>query len=318
MNDTEGALVGERYRLDQPIGRGRAGIVWLAFDTMLHRTVAAKRLLVQAGPGGADQAREATLREGQQAMRVVHANAIAVYDVFHDGGNDDVWLVMEYVPSRNMADFLSEHGQLTPEQAAYLGVQLGSALAAAHEIGVSHRVVEPRNVLLADDGGVKITDIGISDATPDPAFQAPEVAAGEPASPASDAFSLGATLFTAVEGTPPFGSDGTGPPSVPNRSGTLTGAVLKLLRADPELRPTMNDTIIALKAITRGQQAGFVPPTAPAMPTVPVMPRPPRVQPRAAQAPGTASRMARPKTLRWALVVLAALVVVAVGVAVVV
>ncbi|MEU3275549.1 serine/threonine-protein kinase [Saccharomonospora sp. NPDC006951] len=316
MNDTEGALVGERYRLDQPIGRGRAGIVWLAFDTMLHRTVAAKRLLIEAGPGGAEQAREAALREGQQAMRVVHANAIAVYDVFRDGG--DVWLVMEYVPSRNMADFLTEHGQLTPEQAAYLGVQLGSALAAAHEIGVSHRVVEPRNVLLADDGGVKITDIGISDATPDPAFQAPEVAAGKPASPASDAFSLGATLFAAVEGTPPFGSDGKGPPSVPNRSGTLTGAVLKLLRADPELRPTMNDTIIALKAITRGQQAGFVPPTAPAMPTVPVMPRPPRVQPRPETAPAGASRMAQPKTLRWALVVLVALVVVAVGVVVVI
>ncbi|WP_116041333.1 serine/threonine-protein kinase [Amycolatopsis palatopharyngis] len=268
---TEGTHVGGRYRLDQPIGRGRAGIVWLANDTRLHRTVAAKRLYVEPGldPARAEQARAVALQEGRDAIRVVHPNAISVLDALRDG--DDVWLVMEYVPSRNMADFLAEHGQLTPEQAAYLGIQLGSALAAAHAVGVPHRVLEPGNVLLADDGGVKITDIGISGGPPDPAYRAPEVTRGEPATAASDAFSLGATLFAAVEGAPPFGSDGTGDQAAPRRAGSLTGALLKLLRTDPGKRPTMADTVTALGAITQGRQQAFVPPTAPAMPTARAM-----------------------------------------------
>ncbi|MFC4001474.1 serine/threonine-protein kinase [Prauserella oleivorans] len=303
MKYAEGALVAGRYRLDQPIGRGRAGIVWLAFDTMLHRTVAAKRLYIDPELTGdaAEQARETALNQGRQAMRVQHANAITVYDVFREGA--DVWLVMEYVPSRNMADFLAEYGQLTPQQAAYLGVQLGSALAAAHAIGVAHRVVEPGNVLLADDGGVKLTDIGIAGPA-DPAYQAPEVAKGEPAMPSADAFSLGATLFTAVEGVPPFGEDGTAAPVVPQHTGTLTGALLKMLRDDPDLRPTMEDTVRALKAITKNQQGGFIPPTAPAMPTVPVLPRPPRVQPPPAPAPSALST----SPWRWVLIGLGLLV----------
>ncbi|PXY32264.1 serine/threonine-protein kinase [Prauserella muralis] len=318
MNDTEATLVGKRYRLDQPIGRGRAGIVWLAFDTMLHRTVAAKRAYLdpELSPDRAEQAREAALGEGRQATRVLHAGAITVFDAFRDG--DDVWLVMEYVPSRNMADFLAEHGQLTPEQAAYLGVQVGSALATAHAIGIVHRAVEPGNILLADDGGVKITDIGITGGTPDPAFQAPEVAKGEPATTASDAFSLGATLFTAVEGEPPFGPDGTGAPVVPSRLDQLSGAVLKMLRDDPDLRPTMADTVAALKAVSKGQQHGFVPPTAPAMPTVPLLPRPPRVPTRQEQEQARQAH-AGSSVRRWAvpagvvLLVLIVVLVVALG-----
>ncbi|SFB32189.1 Serine/threonine protein kinase [Amycolatopsis marina] len=274
---TEGTHVGGRYRLDQPIGRGHAGIVWLAYDTRLHRTVAAKRLYIapDLDPAQAEQRRAVALQEGRDAIRVVHPNAISVLDALREG--DDVWLVMEYVPSRNMADFLAEHGRLTPEQAAFLGGQLGSALAVAHSVGVPHRVLEPGNVLLADDGGVKITDIGISGSPPDPAYRAPEVARGEPATAASDAFSLGATLFAAVEGAPPFGSEGTGDQAAPTHAGPLTGALLKLLRSDPAKRPTMPDTVTALGAITQGRQQAFVPPTAPAMPTVRAM---------AAAAPG--------------------------------
>lgn len=290
MNDSEGALVGRRYRLDQPIGHGRAGIVWLAFDTMLHRTVAAKRLYLAADLAGAeaDRAREAALGEGRQATRVVHANAISVLDAFRDG--TDVWLVMEYVPSRNMADFLDEHGRLTPEQAAYLGIQVGSALASAHAIGVPHRVVEPGNILLADDGGVKITDIGIAGGPPDPAYQAPEVAKGAPATAAADAFSLGATLFAAVEGVPPFGEDGAEKLAEPHHAGPLAPAMVKLLREEADLRPTLSDTVRALKAITRGQEKGFVPPTAPAMPTVPALVPTARSQQTAHQSPQGAQR----------------------------
>ncbi|EHR49074.1 protein kinase family protein [Saccharomonospora marina XMU15] len=309
MKGTEGTLVGGRYRLDQPIGRGRAGIVWLAFDTMLYRTVAAKTLYLPPDRDP-EQAKQLALREGQRATKVTHPSAVAVYDAFSDNG--DVWLVMEYVPSRNMADFLAEHGELTPGQAAYLGVALASALSAAHAAGVPHSAVEPGNVLLADDGGVKITDFGFSLPSADPAFRAPEVANGEPATAASDAYSLGATLFTAVEGTPPFGPDGTGEPVVPRRTGPLTGALLKLLRTDPDLRPILTDTIKALQAISKGQQNGFVPPTAPAMPTVPLLPRPPRIPAQAGPTTTAAPRRGRlsslPRSWTWSL---AALVVAA-------
>lgn len=286
---TEGSVVGERYRLDQPIGRGRAGIVWLAFDTRLHRTVALKPMYIPPGlaPAQAEQARVQALEEGRNATRVVHGCAITVHDVFREG--TDIWLVMEYIPSRSMAQFLAEHGRLTPEQAASLGIQLGSTLAAMHAAGIVHKTLEPGNVLLADDGGVKITDIGITGGGPRPAYRAPEVARGEPAVPASDVFSLGATLYTAVEGVPPFGENGQGTPPAPNNAGPLTGALIKLLRSDPVTRPTMNDTVRSLGAITEGRQTAFVPPTAPAMPTMPVSWPPAQAQSpqQAQQAPLT-------------------------------
>ncbi|WP_346055086.1 MULTISPECIES: serine/threonine-protein kinase [Amycolatopsis] len=283
---TEGAVVGGRYRLDQPIGRGRAGIVWLAYDLLLHRTVAAKRMYIQPGldPARAEQAIGTALQEGRAATRVLHNCVLTVYDVVRDGS--DAWLTMEYVPSRNMADFLTEHGTLTPEQAAYLGSQLASALAAAHRAGVLHRNLEPGNVLLADDGGVKVTDIGITGSGPNPAFRAPEVTRGAPPDPAADVFSLGATLYQAVEGVPPYGEDGTGPLRQPQRAGQLTGALMKLLREDPMSRPTLADSITSFLAITQGRQTAFIPPTAPALPTVPaVWPVQPQPQPVAAKQP---------------------------------
>jgi serine/threonine protein kinase len=266
--------VGGRYRLDQPIGRGRAGIVWLAYDTLLNRTVAAKQMYVKPGM---PQAVESAVQEGRAATRVLHNCAITVYDVVVD--ESEPWLVMEYVPSRNMADFLAEHGTLTPEQTAFLGIQLASALTAAHRVAVLHRGLEPGNVLLADDGGVKVTDIGIWGAGPNPAFRAPELAKGQPAEPASDVFSLGATLYAAVEGMPPIGEDGI--VRQPQRAGQLTGALMKLLREDPIARPNLTDSITAFQAITQGRQTAFIPPTAPAMPTVPIaVPGRPMVVPR--------------------------------------
>ncbi|WP_020668336.1 serine/threonine-protein kinase [Amycolatopsis nigrescens] len=315
---TEGELVAGRYRLDQPIGRGRAGIVWLAYDIKLNRTVAAKRMYVPPGldPARAEQARAIAFQEGQDATRVVHGCVITVHEAVLDGGQP--WLVMEYVPSRNMADFLGEHGQLTPEQASFLGIQLATALTAAHNAGLAHRSVEPGNVLLADDGGVKVTDFGISGAGASPAYRAPEVARGQRAGSASDAFSLGATLYTAVEGVPPFGEQGTGELRSPQRAGALTGALLKLLRADPTARPTMADTIASLQAITQGRQSAFIPPTAPVMPTIPAMPRPPLVQqpppaPRPSRAPMDVIRSS-PKLRMWILTVLAILTAAAIGI----
>lgn len=267
---SEGSIVGERYRLDQPIGRGRAGIVWLAFDTRLFRTVAVKRMYLPVGlpPDRAEQARAMAMEEGKAAARIDHPCAITVYDVLPDG--QDVWLVMEYIPSRGMSVFLAEHGRLTPEQAAFLGIQLGDAMASIHSAGIVHRTLEPNTVLLADDGSVKLTDIGITGGGPHAAYRAPEVTRGAPPSAAADVFSLGATLYTAVEGVPPFGDDGQSPERPPENAGPLAGALQKMLRADPAARPTMDDTVHALKAITVGrEQTAFIPPTAPALPTLP-------------------------------------------------
>ncbi|WP_240686878.1 serine/threonine-protein kinase [Amycolatopsis suaedae] len=328
---SQGALVGGRYRLDQPIGRGRGGIVWLAYDTRLHRTVAAKRMYLPPGQdeAQAERSRAVALQQGHDAMRVDHPCAITVHDVVRDG--PDVWLTMEYVPSRNMVEFLAEHGTLTPEQAAFLGIQLGKALTAAHQAGVPHRNLQPGNVLLADDGGVKLTDIGISGWS-DPAYRAPEVARGELPTSASDAYSLGATLFAAVEGVPPCGADGLQPQVPPKHTGALTGALLKLLRTEPGLRPTMADTIASLSAITEGNQQAFIPPTAPAMPRPHFPPpgqpghpgyqgQPPQVhQPTAVggQAPVPPRKQLDPQLVRrWILIALAVIVAVSVGIGVV-
>ena len=279
---SEGTIVGGRFRLDQPIGRGRAGIVWLAFDTRLFRTVAMKRMYLPVGAGDrAEQARAAAMQEGKDAARIEHPSAIKVFDVLPDG--QDVWLVMEYIPSRSMATFLAEHGRLTPDQAAALGIQLGNALAAIHAAGFVHRTLEPGTVLLADDGGVKLTDIGISGGGPHAAYVAPEVARGLPPTPAADVFSLGATLYTSVEGVPPFGDDGQSSERPAQNAGVLTAALRKMLRSDPTTRPTMADTVRSLSAITEGRETAFIPPTAPGMPP----PAPAALQPGAG-ARGTA------------------------------
>jgi serine/threonine protein kinase len=300
--------------LDQPIGRGRAGIVWLAYDTLLHRTVAATRVYIQPGldPTRAEHAINLALQEGRAATRVLHSSAITVYDVVRDG--PDPWLVMEYVPSRSMAQFLTEHGTLTPEQAAFLGIQLASALTAAHRAGVLHRGLEPSNVLLADDGGVKVTDIGITGPGQNPAFRAPEILRGAPPDHAADAFSLAATLYQAVEGVPPYGEHGTGPLRQPQRAGQLTGALMKLLREDPMSRPTLADSITAFQAITQGRQTAFIPPTAPALPTIPVAwpPQHPMPQQVATKAPLIELTPARVRAL--ILTVLAVLCAAAIGI----
>ncbi|MEU0794601.1 serine/threonine-protein kinase [Amycolatopsis sp. NPDC005961] len=268
---SEGTIVGGRFRLDQPIGRGRAGIVWLAFDTRLFRTVAMKRMYLPVGAGErAEQARAGAMQEGKDAARIEHPSAIKVFDVLPDG--QDVWLVMEYIPSRSMATFLAEHGRLTPDQAAQLGIQLGNALSAIHTAGFVHRTLEPGTVLLADDGGVKLTDIGISGGGPHAAYVAPEVARGLPPTPAADVFSLGATLYTSVEGVPPFGEDGQSSERPAQNAGVLTAALRKMLRPDPTTRPTMADTVRSLSAITEGRETAFIPPTNPGIPPPPPPP----------------------------------------------
>jgi eukaryotic-like serine/threonine-protein kinase len=277
----EGELIAGRYRLVSWLGSGAMGVVWQAHDERLRRAVVVKQLLLPArlSDGEADEASRRAMREGRITARLHHPHAIAVYDVVEHQGQP--CLIMEYLASRSLATVLSTQGVLPPAKVASIGSQIAAALAAAHQAGIVHRDIKPGNVLLADDGTVKITDFGISHAVGDvtvtatgmlagtPAYLAPEVARGNSAGFSSDVFSLGATLYTALEGTPPFGLNNnaiallhqvaSGEITPPRQSGPLTPVLLGLLQPDPDQRPTMDqahDGLATLVASPAGPAAG--------------------------------------------------------------
>ncbi|MBC3193462.1 serine/threonine protein kinase [Pseudonocardia sp. C8] len=277
--------IGNRYRLDERIGAGAMGAVWRGTDELLNRTVAVKELLAAALPSAdqMEESRQRILREGRIGARLQHAHVISMFDVVvHD---ERPWLVMEYLPSRSLAAVLAEKGPMSPTEAAAIGRQVADGLAAAHTAGVVHRDIKPGNVLIAEDGRSKITDFGVSRAVDDvqltrtgviagtPAFLAPEVARGQEPTAASDVFALGATLYAAVEGEPPFGLDenayallhkvATGAISPPTQAGPLTALLMRLLSNDPAERPSAAQARDALARIAAGQSvAGLATPSS--------------------------------------------------------
>lgn len=297
MSDV-GDLLAGRYRLRRRLGSGAMGVVWEAMDERLQRPVAVKQLLAQPGldPARAEENGQRAMREGRIAARLRHPNAIAVHDVASDGGLP--LLVMEYFPAPSLAERLATRGPLSPHEAAHVGTQVAAALAEAHRVGIVHRDVKPANVLIADDGTVKIVDFGIAHAHGDvaltqagviagtPAYLAPEVARGQPPAPASDVFSLGATLYAAVEGAPPFGEDeqntlavlyrvagGAVPP--PRRAGPLTPVLEAMLTTDPGRRWTAEQVRDATRAVAAGDDiAGQTVPMAAVTAAPAVTPRP--------------------------------------------
>jgi hypothetical protein len=274
----------DRYRIVARIGSGAMGVVWQAHDTRLNRAVAVKELLVHGGMTATQtmEANQRALREGRIAARLHHPHAISVYDVVEHAGRP--CLIMEFLPSRSLSDLLAEQRFLPVHQVSRIGAQIASALAAAHAAGIVHRDVKPGNVLLAEDGTAKLTDFGISRAAGDstitatgvlagtPAYLAPEVAQGHDAGYASDVFSLGATLYAAVEGEPPFGLAANPiallyrianePVPPPRQAGALTDPLMAMLRADPDHRPTADEVEPALNGVTRA--ALTAPPVIPA------------------------------------------------------
>ncbi|WP_067689726.1 serine/threonine-protein kinase [Nocardia jejuensis] len=268
-------LIAGRYRLTDPIGTGAMGVVWRATDVRLRRTVAVKQLLL--GPGltrsQAIEAKMRAMREGRIAARLHHPNAVTVFDVAEEDGQP--WLVMEYVNAPSLAAIMREKGNLSPTEVARIGAKVAEALAAAHKAGIVHRDVKPANILVADDGTVKITDFGISRAIGDvtvtstgflagtPAYLAPEVARGENPESPSDVFALGSTLYAAVEGMPPFG-EGDNPLAVlhsvaraqvpePTHAAALGPVLMDLLAADAGDRPTMEQAAERLHAVAEGR-----------------------------------------------------------------
>ncbi|MCP3802069.1 serine/threonine protein kinase [Allokutzneria sp. A3M-2-11 16] len=252
------------------------GVVWRARDERLDRMVAVKQLLVQPGLSAeeTDNARRRAMREGRIAARLQHPNAITLYDVAEHNG--DPCLVMEYLPSQSLAESIADRGPLPPREVAAIGAQIAAALSAAHTVGITHRDIKPGNVLITDSGVAKITDFGISRAVGDvqvtrtgmlagtPAYFAPEVARGNDiGGPTSDVFSLGATLYDAVEGQPPFGSSdnplallhaaAAGEVIPPRQAGPLTALLMTMLRPDPRERPNMAQVGTALAGLAAGR-----------------------------------------------------------------
>lgn len=274
MSDA-GQLIAGRYRLDGRIGQGAMGVVWRARDERLDRVVAVKQLGYDPAIGQAagDQASQRALREARLTARLRHPHAITVHDVVeHDG---EPYLVMEYLPSRSLADLLLDRETLPADDVARIGLQVSSALATAHAEGIVHRDVTPANVLLADSGVAKIADFGISRATGEgtvtgggfiagtPAYLSPEVANGREAGFPADVFSLGSTLYRALEGTPPFGTDDN-PIALllrvaredvipPRHEGPLAEVLTRLLQRDPDARPSMAEVQQLFEAVTENR-----------------------------------------------------------------
>jgi eukaryotic-like serine/threonine-protein kinase len=209
-------VIGGRYVVLAELGRGGMGVVWRAEDRVMGRHVAVKELHLPAGLGAEERRlfRERLLREARTAGRLNHPGIVTVYDVVTDGGVDHI--VMELIEARTLADVVADSGPLDERSALTLARQLVDALGAAHDNGVVHRDVKPSNVMLGARGRVTLTDFGIAQAADDPrltttgslvgspGYLAPERLEGQPATPASDLWSLGATLYHAVQGNSPF------------------------------------------------------------------------------------------------------------------
>ncbi|MEU8102436.1 serine/threonine-protein kinase [Nonomuraea muscovyensis] len=247
MPEHQTRLLAERYELISPLGRGTMGTVWRAHDRALGREVAVKQ--IRQDPGLTEEQRtelrERMVREGRLAARISHPAVAAIHDVLiHEGSP---WIIMELVEARSLEQVIDEEGPLPPRLVAEIGVDLLGALRAAHAQGITHRDVKPANVLITETGRVVLTDFGIARAEGDsrltrtgmvigsPGYTAPERARGDYTGPESDIWSLGATLYFAVEGRPAF-----------ERSSIAeTLAALLSENADPptqagQLRPVLN------------------------------------------------------------------------------
>jgi predicted Ser/Thr protein kinase len=263
MAIADSRLLAGRYQLGKLLGKGGMGRVWLARDVVLDRDVAIKEITLPADLAAQehDALRRRTLREARAAARLTHPNVAQVYDVLEVAGRP--WIVMEYVRSRSLQQVLDTDGAFEPRRVAEIGLEVLAALQAAHRVGVRHRDVKPSNILLADDGRVVLTDFGIASIEGDgittssdlvlgsPQFMAPERALRGESSLSSDLWSLGATLYAAVEGRPPYQRPTTvgtlmalaaEEPEPPRRAGALRPVLDGLLRKNPDERADADET----------------------------------------------------------------------------
>ena len=287
-------VVAGRYALTDVLGQGGMGTVWLATDRVLERKVALKEVTFSVELSDEERRilRERTMREARAAARLDHPCVTRVYDVVEEGGKP--WLVMEHISSRSLQEILEDEGPLSPTAVATIGLDLLAALDAAHDAGIVHRDVKPSNVLVDPQGHACLTDFGIATTTGDsslttqgaligsPSYMAPERANGEEPRPPVDLWSLGATLYAAVEGRPPFDkgepmatllSVVSEPPAPMLRAGSLEPVLRGLLTKDPAQRSTTSQAARQLSAL---HSSPALPSSAPPPPPAATPAPPPR------------------------------------------
>ncbi|WP_333743653.1 protein kinase domain-containing protein [Streptomyces ardesiacus] len=287
-----GRLVGSRYRLLDKLGAGGFGQVWKAYDEILQVDVAVKELRLPPSATDSERA-EWTVRANREARKAArlrdHPNIVAVHDVIVEDGIS--WTVMQLVVGHSLQDRLQDGRTLSVTEAGHVAAAVLKALGGAHDAGIVHRDIKPANVMIAGNGQVLLTDFGIAIHPSETAltspgvlvgsldYMAPERFTGQDGQPASDLFSLGVTLYRAIEGVSPFNRGDvkatlaavlTYDPPPPHRAGRLAPLVTRLLEKDPNRRPTIAE---ALALISR-------PSPAPApSPPVPPVPAPPAYEP---------------------------------------
>jgi eukaryotic-like serine/threonine-protein kinase len=307
--------VGDRYELHRRIARGGGGTVWAAEDTTLGRTVAVKAIDIpdELPPDERDRARSRVLHEARAAARLDHGATVVVHDVLDE--DDRLYLVMELVEAPTLRQLVHREGRLDEARAAAIGLELADVLSHAHRNGIVHRDVKPSNVFVLEDGSVKLADFGIAALTGEtsltrtgvalgsPSYLAPEQAQGDAASPAADLWGLGASLYYALEGTPPFDRGNAiatvhavvhDPVPAVSDGGRLGPIVEGLLRKDPSARPTLEEVTDQLRTITRAEP-DEVAPTAPAT-TVAAPEAQPAPEAESASAPPEPTRDPAPAT----------------------
>lgn len=261
--------IGGRYLLGERVGQGGMGRVWRARDEMLERPVAVKELWLHGPDVDEDPVtrRERALREARASARIDHPGVVRVYDVAEE--DDRLWIVMEFVEAPSLERTVADHGPLGVRETARIGLALAEALRRVHAAGVLHRDVKPGNVLLGPGRRVVLTDFGIA-ALQDaqgltqagtvigsPEYLPPERATGRDPGPASDWWSLGATLCTALTGHSPFARPTIAAtllavvyeePELPGPDCPLTPLLRGLLAKDPALRPDADEIVAFLTA----------------------------------------------------------------------
>jgi serine/threonine protein kinase len=270
-----------RYQLLRPIGGGGMGRVWLAHDENLLRDVAVKQVMAPPNIDGRekDRVRKLAVREAQAAAQISHPNAVRIYDIVHS--ETMPWIVMEYVPSRSLQQLMREKGSpFTPGFVALIGLAVLDALTAAHRAGVLHRDVTPHNILVGDDKRIFLTDFGLAAWNPfdgrtllagemmgKPQYMPPERLRFGMSIPEGDLWSLGATLYAAVEGRVPFLRDSLTEtltaqiheaPDPPRYAGPLAPVLCGLLQRDPKMRMGAPDVRTQLLKVIGGKDEGAV------------------------------------------------------------